>query len=227
MPAELLVVASRAADHAALIAVAEPFLARLSDELGLALAYTDEAEVVTAERLAGRRALCMFQLAPFELSGAAQAAVQAFAEAGGGWLGIHAAGLVGPAFVGADGQGWPWYDDLFGGIAYLPHPAYQRGVAVVEDSDHPITRGLPARFEMGDEWYEFDRSPRGAVRVLISADEGSYRPNRPMGDHPIAWVNERYRRAAYVGLGHDPSALDNAAYARLLSNALRWVTEVD
>src|SRR5437763_102260 len=81
----------------------------------------------------------------------------------------------------------------------------------------PATRNLPERFTMGDEWYEFSESPRGrgGVRVLATADESTYRQNRPMGDHPLIWTNEAYRRAIYIAVGHDSLALANEAYSVL------------
>ena len=47
---------------------------------------------------------------------------------------------------------WQWFEDFLGGIIYSPHPAYQKGTLVIEDRDHPITKGLPEEAcELSDE----------------------------------------------------------------------------
>jgi len=78
---------------------------------------------------------------------------------------------------------------------------------------------------MTDEWYEFNESPRGRVHVLATADESTYKQNKPMGDHPLIWVNERYHRAIYIAVGHDSTALANPAYAVLLRDSIVWAAE--
>lgn len=218
----VLVVVSKADDHAAIITAAKPFFEQLAAEHGFAVDFTYDVARINAANLQHYQVFIMFQLAPFEMNSDQQAAAQAFIEEGKGWVGAHAAGLTGRAFLSPDRPYWQWFEDLLGGITYTPHPAYQKGSARVEDHEHPVTKNVPDQFELSDEWYEFDRSPRGQVRVLAVADETSYRQNKPMGDHPIVWVNESYRRAVYIALGHDPSALENEAYARLLRQAVLW-----
>ena len=205
-----------------MIVSAEPFFARMAEENGFAVDFTEDAETINQENLAQYRAFVMLHLAPFDMTRDQQEALQKFVESGKGWVGIHAAGLAGSAFVGTGARYWQWFEDFLGGVTYSPHPAYQNGVVLVEDHRHPATKNLPARFEMSDEWYEFNGNPRGQTRVLATADETTYKQNKPMGDHPIVWTNERYRRAIYIGVGHDPSALTNEAYGILLRDSILW-----
>jgi type 1 glutamine amidotransferase len=60
------------------------------------------------------------------------------------------------------------------------------------------------------------------VRVLATADESTYKQNKPMGDHPIIWTNENFRRMIYIGVGHSPTALTNPSYILLLRDAILW-----
>ena len=53
-------------------------------------------------------------------------------------------------------------EDFLGGVIYSPHPKYQQGTLVIEDRTHPITKGLPAKMVLSDEWYEFNESPQAA-----------------------------------------------------------------
>ena len=158
---------------------------------------------------------------------AQQAAVQRFIEQGHGWVGIHAAGLTGRQFLVAGMHYWQWFEDFLGGVVYSPHPRYQKGTLIIEDHTHPVTRNLPAKMEISDEWYEFDHSPRGRVRVLASADESTYKQNKPMGDHPMIWVNEHYRRMVYIAIGHDPYLCSDPDYEVLIRDAILWAGSSD
>jgi type 1 glutamine amidotransferase len=218
----LLVVASRAKDHLAMIAAARPVLEKMGRENGFQVDFTDDASVINDENLRNYQAFVMLHLAPFDMLPAQQAALQKFVETGHGWVGIHAAGLTGKEFLDPKSVYWDWFEQFMGGVLYSPHPHYQKGSVVVEDRKHPIMRGLPARFEVSDEWYEWNKSPRGNVHVLASADETSYHQNHPMCDHPIIWTNEKYHRMVYISIGHDPSILENKDYMRLLKNAILW-----
>lgn len=218
----LLVVASSAKDHVAMILAAGPVLEEMGHVDGFEVHFTNDVSKINAAYLANFDSFLMLHLAPFEMTHDQQQALQSFIESGKGWIGVHAAGLTGKEFLEPSAIYWEWFETFMGGVTYSPHPAYQRGVAIVDDLGHPITRGLSAKFEIDDEWYEYNKSPRENVHVLVTADESSYRQNKPMGDHPIVWVISKYRRAVFIGLGHDPSCLENRNYLQLLRNAIAW-----
>lgn len=218
----VLVVASKAKDHLKMIAAARPFFAKLAKENKLAIDFTDDADQINDENLKRYKVFVMLHLAPFDMTYAQQAAMQKFVENGGGWVGIHAAGLTGREFLAPTTTYWTWFEHFMGDVLYSPHPAFQTGTLVIQDHDHPATKNLPDRIEIGDEWYEWDKSVRGSARVLAVADESSYKPNKPMGDHPMIWTNEKYRRMIYISVGHGPSALENKWYAILLRDSILW-----
>lgn len=217
-----LVVISRSDDHIKMMTAAKPFFEKLGRDNHFEVDYTDDSSKINDENLKKYEVFVMLQLAPFDISYRQQAVLQKFAEQGKGWVGIHGAGLTGREFLAKDTKYWQWFEDFMGGVVYSPHPAYQRGMVVVEDRKHPATKNLPAQFEISDEWYEFNKSPRPNVRVLATADESSYKQNKPMGDHPIIWTNEKYRRMIYIGVGHDPSVFANSSYIKLLRDAILW-----
>jgi type 1 glutamine amidotransferase len=197
---KILVVASQAKDHWKSISVAKDFFEKLGSENHFSVDFTDDTSKINDANLARYQVFVMFHLAPFDMSAGQQAALQKFAEQGKGWVGIHAAGLTGKEFLGANPKKayWQWFEDFMGGVTYLPHPAFQDGMVVVEDHNHPVTKNLPAKFWLSDEWYEYNKSPRGNVRVLATADESTYKQNKPMGDHPIIWTNEHFHRMVYM-----------------------------
>jgi len=224
---KVLVVASSDPDHAAMIAKAGPFLATLAAENHFVLGFTKDTSQINEANLARYQVFIQLHLAPFNMSASQQKALQDFIEDGHGWIGVHAAGLTGKQFLSPGTPYWQWFENLMGDIVYSPHPAIQTGSVVVEDSKHPVTRNLPASFKVRDEWYEFDRSPRPRVRVLACADESTYKPNKPMGDHPIIWANEKYRRALYIGIGHDATACSDPSFAILMRNAILWAASAE
>ena len=217
----VLVVASRAHDHQRMIAAARPFFEQMAAREHFELDFTDDTSRINPANLARYQVFVMLHLAPFDMSYAQQDALRDFVEQGKGWVGIHAAGLTGHQFHPND-RYWQWFEDLMGNVIYSPHPAYQHATMVVEDRSHPATRHLPARMDVPDEWYEWDKSVRSNVHVLASVDESTYHPNKPMGDHPVIWTNERFRRAIYISPGHDPELLQDPDYARLLQDAIEW-----
>jgi type 1 glutamine amidotransferase len=155
-------------------------------------------------------------------------AFQRYVEGGGGFVGVHGAG-------GDPSYAWPWYVQTLIGAQFIAHPGppfspqFQTARLKVEDRSQPATRSLPQAWSRTDEWYSFAASPRGKVRVLVSLDEGSYRPlgyngkDIHMGDHPIVWQHCVGRgRAFFSAMGHRPEAYAEPAYRDLLKGALEW-----
>jgi type 1 glutamine amidotransferase len=219
---KVFVKTSKAADHKKMMRASRVLLKSMGRESGFDVDITDDNRKVTEKNLARYQVFVQLQEAPFDLAPTEQAAIQKFIEQGKGWVGIHAAGLTGTLYTNPDKPYWQWFEEAMGGVRYTPHPAFQKGTLVIEDRNHPVTRNLPEKMEISDEWYEFDKSPRPNVRVLAHADERTYRPNKPMGDHPLIWVNEKYDRMVYIGIGHDASLCANADFKTLVRDAILW-----
>jgi type 1 glutamine amidotransferase len=219
----VLVVASRASDHLKMMAAARPLFQQMAAEESFELDFTDDTSRINPVNLSHYQVFVMLQLAPFDMSYAQQDALQEFVEKGNGFIAIHAAGLTGHQFHPKD-KYWQWFEDAMGNVIYSPHPAYQHATMLVEDRSHPVSRHLPARIDFPDEWYEWDKSVRTNpdIHVLASVDESTYRQNKPMGDHPVIWTNNHFRRMIYISPGHSPELLHNPAYASMLRDAIRW-----
>jgi type 1 glutamine amidotransferase len=217
----VLVVGSTDKYHNGSVIKGKDFFEKMAADNNFNLTYTRDTAFINDDTLAKYQVFVQLHLAPFDMSGKQQQALQRFIEKGNAWVGIHAAGLTGKQFHPNDTY-WQWFEDAMGGVTYSPHPKFQQGTLVIEDHDHITTKNLPATIVMTDEWYEFNKSPRGNVRILAHADEATYTQNKPMGDHPLIWVNEKYRRFIYIGVGHDSTAYDNPPYALLLKNAVLW-----
>jgi type 1 glutamine amidotransferase len=142
-----------------------------------------------------------------------QGALSRWVEAGGGWVGVHAA---------ADAEyDWPWYGELVGAW-FLQHPAVQEATLTV-DRIHPITADLPAMWTRTDEWYDFRRNPRDVATVLITIDETTYSGGTMGADHPMTWLRTYDGgRSFYTALGHTPESYADPAFRTLLANAVEW-----
>jgi type 1 glutamine amidotransferase len=147
-----------------------------------------------------------------------KAAFQRYIEAGGGYLGIHAA---------ADsGYNWAWYGGLVGAY-FRDHPPIQQALVRVAGHGTAATRDLPTKWTRTDEWYNFRTNPRGAVRVLATMDESTYNPvgytGGSMGsDHPMAWCH-RYDggRAVYTAFGHTKASYTETLFLKHLLGAIK------
>ncbi|WP_255310832.1 ThuA domain-containing protein [Streptomyces viridosporus] len=167
------------------------------------------------EPLDGRYAAVVFLSTSGEvLTPAGRERLAAYVEAGGGFVGVHAAACT--------EYDWPYYGELLG-ARFDRHPAHQPGRAVVEDRDHPATRHLPPVWEFTDEWYDFRTTPRPTARVLVSADESSYDGGGMGDDHPLAWCREQGAgRVFYTAFGHAAEAYDDPAFRAHLHGGITW-----
>ncbi len=218
----VLVVASADPDHDPMIRKAKGFLEKMGAENNFEVMYTRDASLINDENLSQYQVFVQMHLAPFDMTPSQQAALQHFISRGKGWVGVHAAGLTGTQFKGTEVPYWMWFEKLMGDIIYSPHPKKQTGTIIVEDRSNPVTRNLPPSFSFYDEWYEFNRSPSPNVHVLATADETSYKQEIPMGDHPMIWINPRFDRAVYIGIGHDTTACTDPNFAILMRDAILW-----
>jgi len=123
----------------------------------------------------------------------------------------------------------PFFHQFMGNIVFKSYiPDFATGTLHVEDSAHPVFKGMPATFKIeNDEWYTYDRSPRPDVHVLATVDEDSYEPMRTvkMGDHPVIWTNPHYKaRNVYFQFGHKDALLQSPTFTQLFLNAIRWAS---
>lgn len=142
-----------------------------------------------------------------------------YVEAGGGFVGVHAAACT--------EYEWPYYGELLG-ARFDRHPEFQPGRVVVEDRTHPATRHLPAVWEFTDEWYDFRANPRDAVRVLACADESSYDGGGMGADHPLVWCREQGAgRVFYTTLGHASEAYEDPDFRAHLLGGISWAARLE
>ena len=160
----------------------------------------------------------------FPHTAAQRAAFQKYMERGGGWLGLHIAGYTDSS------TNWPWFVDFLGGaVFYTNNWPVQKAKLVIDDSNHPVTRGMPASYiAPSNEWYQWKPSPRlnKNVRVLVTLDPSNYpigvKDVITTGDMPIVWTNTKYRMV-YMNQGHGENVFGDATQNKLFANAILWL----
>lgn len=182
---------------------------------GFRVDATEDPEDFEGVRLRPYDAVVFLSTSGEVLSDAGRAALAAHHADGAGFMGVHAAACT--------EYDWPYYGELLG-ARFTGHPPPQPGTLLVEDGSHPATAHLGGAWEVSDEWYDFDHSPRAGVRVLASADESSYTGGSMGADHPLVWCHEYDGGPVfYTALGHSPQAYHDRAFRAHLLGGLRSV----
>ncbi|HTZ49416.1 MAG TPA: ThuA domain-containing protein [Verrucomicrobiae bacterium] len=153
-----------------------------------------------------------------------RAAFENYMEHGGGWLGLHVA-----AYNDAS-TNWPWFVNFLGGaVFYTNNWPVQRAKMVIDDPNHPVTKGMPASYlAPSNEWYQWKPSPRldKDVRVLVTLDPSNYpigvKDVITQGDMPIVWTNTKYRML-YMNMGHGEGVFADPTQNQLFANAILWL----
>lgn len=192
---------------------------RIAEESGLLVDATEDPTAFTDATLASYRAVVFLLTTGDVLDEPEQAAFERWADAGGGWAGVHSA---------SDTEyEWPFYGRLVGAY-FAGHPAVQPAAIRVEDRAHPATAGLPERWLRSDEWYDFRANPRGAVHVLAALDETTYSGGSMGADHPIAWCQEvSSARAFYTAGGHTRESYSEPLFVAHLAGGIRWAAGLE
>lgn len=198
----------------------------LAAENNFTFDHTEDSSVFNDDDLAAYDVVIMFQTSGMVWENDAQReAIQNYVENGGGIAAIHNA-----TDMGIENE-FPWWDELVNAGAHMPShsPGVLEGTAKVTDRHHPSTEGLPARWERAEEWYNFDRSMRGKVHVLVSVDESTYDPGPDaMGaDHPISWCRDvGLSRVWATAMGHDSAAYSEEAFVQHILGGVRTAARV-
>lgn len=145
-----------------------------------------------------------------------QLAFKRYIQAGGGFVGIHAA---------TDTEyDWPWYNKLVG--AYFSSHPNDPNVREAEidriNKDHISTVMLPDRWKRTDEWYNF-RNIVPHINVLLNLDETSYEGGTNGENHPIAWYHEfEGGKSWYTGGGHTKESYTEQLFLEHLWGGIQY-----
>lgn len=143
-----------------------------------------------------------------------EAAFERYIQAGGGFVGVHAA---------TDTEyDWRWYGKLVGGY-FRSHPKTQNARFIIKDNDFPATEFFTDTvWQRTDELYNF-KNLNPDVNVILTVDESSYEGGTHGNYHPMAWYHEYDGgRAFYTELGHTEESYSEENYLRHLLGGIRY-----
>lgn len=141
-------------------------------------------------------------------------ALERYIQAGGGFVGIHAA---------TDTEyDWKWYGRLVGAY-FKSHPRQQDADMIIHpDPNFPLLDSFPNPWNRWDEWYNF-RKPPDHVNVLVSIDESSYEGGENGDNHPMVWYHDYDGgRSFYIEAGHTEEAFQESLYLDLLYAGIQY-----
>jgi len=174
---------------------------------------TEDAAVFTAEGLAEYDVVMFLSTTGDVLDESQQDAMERFIQAGGGFVGVHAA---------TDTEfDWPWYGKLVSAY-FVTHPHVQEATLEVVRPSDPAVAHLPFRWTRTDEWYDF-KALNPDVTVLLEIDPSSYEGSQMESDHPMAWRHAYDGgRAFYTALGHTNETYEDPGFLSHLLGGIEY-----
>ncbi len=175
---------------------------KLGQENGFAVDTTENADLFKEDILKNYSAVVFLSTTGDVLNTNQQRDFERYIQAGGGYVGIHAA---------TDTEyDWNWYVKLVG-ASFESHPKQQDAIIRIKNRKHISTKMLPKDWKRFDEWYNF-KNFNPEVNVLGYLDETTYQGGKMGNSHPEMWFHEYDGgRAWYTAGGHT-----NESYAEPL-----------
>ncbi|MER5457673.1 lectin [Micromonospora sp. NPDC002389] len=213
-PYDVLVFSKTAGFRHDSIAVGTQAIRDLGAANSFTVTATEDAAAFTTGNLAQYEAVVFLNTTGDVLNATQQTAFESYINAGGGFVGVHAA---------ADTEyGWSFYGNLVGAY-FRSHPAIQQATVRVEDRGHAATAHLPQNWVRTDEWYDFQTNARSGARVLANLNESTYSGGVMGADHPIAWCKTvNSGRSFYTGGGHTQATYAEPAFRAHLLGGIRY-----
>ncbi len=172
---------------------------------------TEDASVFNEENLKKYSAVIFLNTTSNVLDLQQQSHFKRYIQAGGGFVGIHAA---------ADTEyEWPWYGRLVGAY-FKSHPHIQEATVKKVKPFGPNT--LPDNWARKDEWYNY-KNISEEINVIYNLDESSYEGGQNGTSHPIAWYHEfDGGRSFYTGMGHTHESYSDSLYMQHVLQGIQY-----
>ncbi|MFT5763857.1 MAG: cytochrome c [Saprospiraceae bacterium] len=183
---------------------------KLGKENDFRVDTTEDASVFKEKELKKYNVVIFLSTTGDVLNDAQQLEFNRFIQAGGGFVGIHAA---------ADTEyDWPWYGKLCGAYfnGHPNDPNVREAIVRKVDDQHASCTHLPAEWKRFDEWYNY-KEINPNINILLNLDESTYEGGTNGENHPMAWYHEfDGGRSFYTGLGHTSESFVEENFLKLL-----------
>ncbi|MBK8188711.1 MAG: ThuA domain-containing protein [Cellvibrio sp.] len=192
---------------------------KLAQQEGFSVVATEDSAIFNDKDLQQFNAIVFLNTTLDILDANQELAMERYIQAGGGFVGIHAA-----ADTEWEGD-WFWYRNLVGAV-FKNHPMQpsnvQQATVKAITSDSPLLNKISAEYSIADEWYNY-RDIYTGLNVLQEVDEKTYQGGEHGDHHSITWMHEYDGgRAFYTGMGHRAETFQNAEFQQLLVNGLKY-----
>ncbi len=210
-PAQVLVFSKTEGFRHESIEAGQAAVRQLAAEHGYGVTVTEDADRFNEDTLSKYRAVVFLSTTGDVLDAEQQVAFERYIQAGGGYVGVHAA---------TDTEyDWPWYGQLAGAY-FLMHPSVpsnvQEGKFTVMEKGMWATKMFPDTFRRTDEFYSF-RNISDKITPVLALDDASYQGGENPDYHPMAWYQEfDGGRSFYTALGHTEEAFADSAFLQHL-----------
>jgi len=198
------------------IATGKQALIDMGSREGFSVDTTEDASWFTEDKLSQYSAVVFLNTTQDVLNYQQQSIFERYIQAGGGFVGIHAA---------ADTEyEWPWYGKLVGGYfeSHPNNPNVLEGTCNVIDHNHIASESLPETFSKVDEFYNY-KNINPDINVLITIDENTYQGGTNGDFHPMTWYHEYDGgRAFYTGFGHTEETYSEPEFLKIISGGIAY-----
>ncbi len=144
-----------------------------------------------------------------------EAAFERYIQAGGGFVGVHAA---------TDTEyDWNWYGKLVGAYFQSHPPGTPEADFIIKDHNFGATSFFKdSVWHRTDEMYNFKKL-NPDVNVLMTIDESTYEGGNNGEFHPMSWYHEYDGgRAFYTALGHTEESYQEEDYLKHLLGGIEY-----
>jgi cytochrome c len=189
-------------------------LRTLCSSNGMLVDTTEDAEAFNEKNLKRYAAVVFLSTTGDVLNTVQENAFERYIQAGGGFVGVHAA---------TDTEyGWSWFTGLVGG-QFDSHPEIQEADLKIKDHNHLSTKHLKGdTWRRKDEWYNF-KNLNNKVNVLLTIDEKSYKGGKNGDNHPMCWYHDYDGgRAWYTAGGHTDESYSEPDFLKHLLGGIKY-----
>ena len=188
---------------------------KLGIENGFVVDTTKNAELFNEDNLKQYATVVFLSTTLNVLNATQEAAFERYIQAGGGFVGIHAA---------ADTEyDWGWYNKLVGAY-FQSHPSGTPEVDfIIKDKNFGATDFFTdSVWHRTDELYNY-RNINPDINVLMTLDESTYEGGENGDFHPIAWYHDfDGGRAFYTGAGHTDESYTEEMFLKHLLGGIQY-----
>jgi glucose/arabinose dehydrogenase/cytochrome c551/c552/type 1 glutamine amidotransferase len=188
---------------------------KLGAENGFEVDTTKNADTFNEENLKQYSTIIFLSTTGNVLDAKQEAAFERYIQAGGGFVGVHAA---------TDTEyDWGWYNKLVGAY-FLSHPSgTPEADFIIKDTNHPSTQMFTdSIWHRSDELYNYKKI-NPDVNILMTLDESTYEGGENGNFHPISWYHEYDGgRSFYTGAGHTEESYSEDLFLRHLLGGIQY-----